>query len=379
MVNVAVRTAGNGFASTVYGIDASPCPFGVAIDTQFAVEPTDQLQSRVADIVSVPCPPAAGKTAGVAAALTWHFWADGATTAVEVSVDVQAADPAAMASKNAGNEHGTGRCRVSTRRHVHSLRQLQPCSGPRCRRYSGVGEWRMRAQLTFILLLGLSGVAGAQHQHPSAPLAGTVPDLPPIGLPLPSIGLPHPPTGLPPLAASTRPNDVRQLRRPALSRHGSRRLASAVYIVPAIVGAVSPVAPDVSAATDPAAFGGQLRVEVPPGVIGQVYLDGYYVGTTEDLSRAMDVTSGRHSIEIRADGYQPAQDDIAVAAGRSVTYRGLLTHAPSPPAAVGAPPSVESAPPKTFYVIPGCYVGDVLPEESTVPGCDPHRVIAVRH
>jgi hypothetical protein len=124
-VNVAVRTAGSGFASTVYGIDASPCPFAVAIDTQFAVEPTDQVQSRVADTDRVPGPPAAGKTAGVAAAVTWHFWADGATTAVEVSVDVQAADPAAITSMNAGSERGTGRCRVSTRRHVHSLRQLQ--------------------------------------------------------------------------------------------------------------------------------------------------------------------------------------------------------------------------------------------------------------
>ena len=243
----------------------------------------------------------------------------------------------------------------------------------------------MRAELTFVLLLGLSSVAEAQHraqhgaQHPSAPVAGAVPELPPIGLPLPSIGLPHPPTGLPPLTASARPN-VRQTRRPVTGRYGSRRLPSAVYIVPAFVGYASPVAPDVSAATDPAAFGGWLRVDVPPGVIGQVYLDGYYVGTTEDLSRAMDVTSGRHSIEIRADGYQSAQDDIAVAAGRSVTYRGLLTRAPEPPAAASAPAVVESARGKTFYVIPGCYVGDVLPEESTVPaGCDPHRAIAVRH
>ena len=128
-----------------------------------------------------------------------------------------------------------------------------------------------------------------------------------------------------------------------------------------------------------APVGGGLRVEVPPGVFGQVYLDGYYVGTTENLDRPVDIASGRHSIEIRADGYQPAQDDIAVAPGRSVTYRGLLTQVPVTPAAAAAPPTVESARPKTFYVIPGCYVGDVPPEESTVPaGCDPHRAIAVR-
>jgi hypothetical protein len=244
----------------------------------------------------------------------------------------------------------------------------------------------MRAQLTVILLLGLTAAAGAQHraqrgaQHQSAPVAGAVPELPPIGLPLPSIGLPHPPTGLPPLTSSATPSGVRQIRRPAAGRYGSRRLPPTVYIVPAFLGEVSAAVPDVSAAADPGPVGGRLRVEVPPGVFGQVYLDGYYVGTTEDLSRPIDVTSGRHSIEIRADGYQAAQDDIAVAAGRAMTYRSLLTHAPDPPAAVSAPPVVESARPKTFYVIPGCYVGDVLPEESTVPaGCDPRRAIAVRH
>jgi hypothetical protein len=68
-----VRTAGIGFASTVYGIAASPCPLAVAIDTQFAVEPIDQVQSRVAETVSVPGPPDAGKTAGVVVATTWHF------------------------------------------------------------------------------------------------------------------------------------------------------------------------------------------------------------------------------------------------------------------------------------------------------------------
>ena len=41
----------------------------------------------------------------------------------------------------------------------------------------------MRAQLTFILLLSLSGVAGAQHH--ASPIAGAVPELPPVGLPLP--------------------------------------------------------------------------------------------------------------------------------------------------------------------------------------------------
>jgi hypothetical protein len=125
MVKVAVREAGSGLASTVYGIDASPCPLDVATDTQLAVEPIDQVQSRVAETVSVPCPPAGGKTAGAVVATTWHFWADGATTAVDVSVDVQAAAPAAAVSRNTRSERGTEWCRESMPRHVHALRQLQ--------------------------------------------------------------------------------------------------------------------------------------------------------------------------------------------------------------------------------------------------------------
>jgi hypothetical protein len=236
----------------------------------------------------------------------------------------------------------------------------------------------MRAQLTVILLLGLSGVAGAQHHSTPRAVTAAVPELPPIGLPLPSIGLPHPPMGLPPLTMPARANGGRLNRRPGPGYRGSRRLPAAVYIVPAVFDAFSPVA-DVSAAADPAPVGGRLRVEVAPGIIGQVYLDGYYVGTTEDLSRAMDVTSGGHSIEIRADGYQPAQDAITVAAGRAVTYRGLLTQVAAPAAPASAPPALESSRSKTFYVIPGCYVGDVRPEEGTVPAeCDPRRAIEVR-
>jgi hypothetical protein len=53
-LNVAVRTDGRGFASTVYGIDASPWPFDVVIETQLALDPIDQVQSRVAVMVSVP-------------------------------------------------------------------------------------------------------------------------------------------------------------------------------------------------------------------------------------------------------------------------------------------------------------------------------------
>jgi hypothetical protein len=46
----------------------------------------------------VPAPPPAGNTDDAVAALTWHFWADGDTIAVDVSVEVHAEK--AVAARN---------------------------------------------------------------------------------------------------------------------------------------------------------------------------------------------------------------------------------------------------------------------------------------
>ena len=95
---VAERAAGAGFAATVYGIWASPCPFVAASVTQLALAVADQVQSRVAVTATVPWPPAAGNIGAEAVAATWHFWEVGDTIAVEVSVDVQANAPSAVAT-----------------------------------------------------------------------------------------------------------------------------------------------------------------------------------------------------------------------------------------------------------------------------------------
>jgi len=232
----------------------------------------------------------------------------------------------------------------------------------------------MRARLTLLLWLGSAIVAAAQSN--TAP-PGSVPELPPIGLPLPRIGLPHPPTGLPvPQSPNAKP-DRRQQYPPFRGRHAAK-FPTVVYFLPAYV--LPPETENLKPEAEP--VGGRLRVDVEPDVVGQVYLDGYYVGSTGDLDSAMDIASGSHTIEIRADGYQPLQDDLAVGAGRSVTYRGVLVKivpAQAPPPPVAEAPMPAQKPGSTiFYVIPGCYLGNVPPQDTTLPeGCDPQRAVTI--
>jgi len=54
---LATRVCGTVFAATVYEIDASPCPVGLARDTQLALLLAAHVQSRVVAIDNVPVPP----------------------------------------------------------------------------------------------------------------------------------------------------------------------------------------------------------------------------------------------------------------------------------------------------------------------------------
>lgn len=68
---MACRAAGTVFATTVYLIDAGPWPFwSPDSPIQFASAPADHVQSRSAEIASVPLPPDAGKFEGDAVAVT---------------------------------------------------------------------------------------------------------------------------------------------------------------------------------------------------------------------------------------------------------------------------------------------------------------------
>jgi hypothetical protein len=66
---------------------------------------------------------------------------------------------------------------------------------------------------------------------------------------------------------------------------------------------------------------------------------------------------------------------LRVGTDRPLTYRATLRALPAPTPAVAVPDDRES----TFYVIPGCYLGNVPPEEVTLPAtCDRTRVTTIR-
>ena len=79
--------------------------------------------------------------------------------------------------------------------------------------------------------------------------------------------------------------------------------------------------------------------------------------------------AGVHRIDISADGYESTAVDVRVAPGQLVTYRASLKALP-PQAPVR---------PTTFYLIPGCYMGNIPPKDAHLPAtCDPARAITWR-
>lgn len=72
----------------------------------------------------------------------------------------------------------------------------------------------------------------------------------------------------------------------------------------------------------PGASYGGLRIQGAPED-AQVYADGYYLGIVDDFDGALqqaDLTAGPHRIEIRAPGYPPAEFDVRIEPGQTVTY-----------------------------------------------------------
>jgi hypothetical protein len=71
---------------------------------------------------------------------------------------------------------------------------------------------------------------------------------------------------------------------------------------------------------------GSLRLKVAPRD-AKVYVDGYFVGVVDSFDGAFQklaVESGTHRVEIRADGFEPAQFEIMVTPGETITYKGEL-------------------------------------------------------
>jgi hypothetical protein len=111
-------------------------------------------------------------------------------------------------------------------------------------------------------------------------------------------------------------------------------------------------------------------------------VDGYFVGTSLDLDDELRLEAGPHKIEIHAAGFETLVVDVNIAPRRSITYRAALTRsgakAPQDTPVADAANATPATPatPMLVYVIPGCYVGNVPPEDARLPPtCDVSRAI----
>jgi hypothetical protein len=113
---------------------------------------------------------------------------------------------------------------------------------------------------------------------------------------------------------------------------------------------------------------GRLVLYVEPAT-AQVFADGYYIGASDDFSAAHGgarVEAGIHRLDISAAGYESTAIDLRVTPGQLVTYRTTLKALPPPTAAA----------PTTFYLIPGCYMGNIPPKDAHLPAsCDQTRAV----
>jgi len=245
------------------------------------------------------------------------------------------------------------------------------------------------AALLAAIMLATAVTVSAQHGLPRASKPIPPPSiglpLPPIGLPLAPIGLPLPRIGLAPLQSggsslhdAPNANRVEPARRHDRGGFGRHNGPAIFYVVPPYgwwdfyaPGAVIPPPPPERKPSR-----GYLRVELRSMMDAQVYIDGYYVGLLSEFPGGWPLDAGPHLLELRADGHQPAAIDVQVFEGRVTTYRGSLTET-APPPTPEPPPRIElHAPMGPVYFIPGCYLGNVAPQELALPaGCDPAAAV----
>ena len=129
----------------------------------------------------------------------------------------------------------------------------------------------------------------------------------------------------------------------------------------------------------------RLILDIHPPT-AQIFADGYYIGIPEDF-RFEDggavLEPGPHRIDVLARDYEPLSFDVNLARGQSATFRRTLTPItrgtkPAPDAAVNAPPAPKL--PAMFYLIPGCYMGNVPPKEANLPAtCDVARAVVFQY
>ena len=241
-------------------------------------------------------------------------------------------------------------------------------------------EMRYFSALSFAAFLvapTLASMAAAQ-----APAAYVMPSVPaprdplprftiaPRGAPLGPVGLPLPQIGLQPQISI--PIDQRP------SGHSGGAFYSwpmmVFYVPQPVVAAVAPEParrPHDQAASERSVMPGRLVLDIVPAS-AQVFADGYYVGVPADFSLDRGggvVDAGSHHLDVSAPGYEPISVEIRVTEGQVVTYRATLKALPPP----------IPAPASTFYLIPGCYMGNIPPKDARLPdSCDKNRAIIWR-
>jgi hypothetical protein len=243
----------------------------------------------------------------------------------------------------------------------------------------------MRIGFTLLaVVLGASTAAAQSHggltDDMPTPSIGL--PLPHIGLPLPPMGLPLPPMGLPP--APSRPSDRSSiLQRPERFERSERSERShptslIFFGWPYFPTAEFPASPLPSPPARPKQATGRLLLSLHSGVDPQMFVDGYYIGLFSDFAGALTLDVGAHTIELREEGFRDERVDVKIPDG-TITYDVVLKPSEAAPVPVVAPVAAPSPPPPptTIYVVPGCYVGNVAPQQVKLPaGCDANAAIA---
>jgi hypothetical protein len=71
---------------------------------------------------------------------------------------------------------------------------------------------------------------------------------------------------------------------------------------------------------------GNLKLKVKPRA-AKVYVDGYFVGYVDQFDGAfqkLPLNTGRHKVEIKADGFETAEFDVLINPEQTVTFKGEL-------------------------------------------------------
>ena len=176
-------------------------------------------------------------------------------------------------------------------------------------------------------------------------------------------------------------DDWRRYRRPT----GDANVVFVPYAVPVVERevviqreVVAEAAVPVVAPPSPA----RLVLEIDPPT-AQVFADGYYIGIPEDFrfdDGGAVLEPGPHRIDILARDYEPVSFDVNLTRGQSATFRHILTPMMNmrQPAPVPALPATKQ--PVTFYLIPGCYMGNVPPRDANLPAtCDLARAVSFQY